>query len=174
MRFSTTTRLLRAFIGTMTYFSALKRMAVRSSTSRGSSRFTTDLEWETRVVERRKTGVSNFSLISKASLMNSFASWLSAGSSMGILANLRIVAVVLFVLGAVQRRVVGGDDDQGAVGPRIAGCKQGIGRDIDADMLHDHHRPGAGQSSADSDLHGDLFVGRPFRIDPLDILQRPP
>ena len=46
-----------------------------------------DLEWETRVVVRSMTGVSNFSLSSKANRVKSLASWLSLGSSMGILAN---------------------------------------------------------------------------------------
>jgi len=88
MRFSTSTRRARALTGTMTYLRGRWRMSVRSPTFARSSSLTTLLEWDTRVVVRRKTGVSNRSESSKASLMKSFASWLSAGSSMGTLANL--------------------------------------------------------------------------------------
>ena len=87
VRFSTSTRLARAFIGTMTYLRGRWRISVRSAAFTGSSIRTTLLECDTRVVVLRKTGVSNFSESSKASLMKSFASWLSAGSSMGIFAN---------------------------------------------------------------------------------------
>jgi len=74
MRFSTSRRRALALTGTMTYFRGRCLMSVRSSmVAFGSSR-TTLLEWDTRVVVLRKTGVSNFSDRSKASLMKSFAS----------------------------------------------------------------------------------------------------
>jgi len=46
------------------------------------------LEWHTRVVSRRNTGVSNCSLISNATPTISLASWLSEGSMHGMRANL--------------------------------------------------------------------------------------
>ena len=48
---------------------------------------TVPIEWETLVVVRRKTGILNSSLISKASLVNSRHSWGLLGSSIGTLAS---------------------------------------------------------------------------------------
>ena len=45
-------------------------------------------EWQTRVVSRSSTGVSNCSLSSNAATVRSFASWLSLGSRQGTRANL--------------------------------------------------------------------------------------
>ena len=65
-----------------------------------------------RVVSRRMTGVSNCSLMSRATPTRSLASWLSLGSRQGIAGELGVVAVVLLVLRGVHVGIVGGDDDQ--------------------------------------------------------------
>ena len=53
-----------------------------------ASTSTSDCAWETRVVVRSSTGVSNCSLISRPMRIMSTHSWLLDGSSSGTLANL--------------------------------------------------------------------------------------
>lgn len=70
----------------MTVFATSRTKPVGVCSIRSPSA-TMDLEWAMRVVIRSSTGVSKRSLISKAARVKSFASWESAGSSMGILAS---------------------------------------------------------------------------------------
>ncbi len=78
--------LFLAFTGSMTNLSGSLTMPGSTFRSMSSPGVTTPFTWDTRVVVRINTGVSKASLISKARLVNSFASKESAGSSMGIFA----------------------------------------------------------------------------------------
>ena len=86
VRSSTTTWRRFAFTGSITHFAGSGVNPGGNAGPVGSSRRTTPLAWEIRVVVRRKTGVSYFSESSNASRVNSFASKESDGSSMGIFA----------------------------------------------------------------------------------------
>ncbi len=77
-----------------------------------------------------------------------------------------IMAAVLLVLRAVHARIIGNHDHQAAVDTGVGRREQGVGSDIDTDMLHAGHRPAAGDAGADSDFQADLFIRRPFGCDP--------
>ncbi|MPM94064.1 hypothetical protein SDC9_141207 [bioreactor metagenome] len=62
------------------------RSSLRWFSSR-SHNSTTLLQWDTRMTLRNRTGVSNFTESRKASFIKSLASWLSAGSRVGIFAK---------------------------------------------------------------------------------------
>jgi len=76
----------------------------------------------------------------------------------------RVMPVVLFVLARRHAGIIGRDEHQAAGDAGIGGGKQGVGGDIDADMLHRHQRPAAGEGDADADFERDLFVWRPLRL----------
>jgi len=46
--------------------------------------------------------------------------------------------------------------------PGIGRGEQRIGGNIEADVFHGRHRPGAGKSRTDGDFQGDFFIGRPL------------
>ena len=79
-------------------------------------------------------------------------------------AELRVVAVVLLVLGAVGRRVVGGQDEHAARHPGVGQGHHGVSSHIQTDVLHEHERPEAGGRRGCGHLHGDLLVRGEFEI----------
>ncbi len=88
MRFSTVLRISLAHSGTGTKRAGFFSSAMVRGLVCRSLNLTMLREWLTRVVVRKITGVLNCSESSMPSFTKSRASWLSAGSRMGILANL--------------------------------------------------------------------------------------
>ena len=91
-RSSTTRCLFLAIAGIITRF-AISRSYVLSGTSMRSHNSTIPCECASLVVVLSITGVSYFSLISKASFIKSLASWESEGSSTGTWAALATILV---------------------------------------------------------------------------------
>ncbi len=91
-RASTATWRLIALPGIMTYFAMSFSYGMSGLSSRPRSS-TGPREWERRVVLRRITGVSYASLSAYAYFTKSLASWLSEGSSTGIMAALATMRV---------------------------------------------------------------------------------
>ena len=58
--------------------------------------------------------------------------------------------------------IVGRKHNEAAVCPCYCGIHKRIGGNVEADVFHGRHGPGAGKSRADDDLKGDLFIGRPL------------
>ncbi len=81
------------------------------------------------------------------------------------LGELGVVAAVLLVLRRVHPGVVGDHQHQPAAHAGVGQGEERVGGHVDADMLHGHHRAGAGEAGADSDLEGDLLVWRPGGVD---------
>jgi hypothetical protein len=81
------------------------------------SRVTRLLEWQTRVVVRYSTGMSNCSEIVEGRLHEVLALLAVGGLHHGYLGGLGVIAVVLLVLGGVHAGIVGGDDDKAAATP---------------------------------------------------------
>ena len=77
----------------------------------------------------------------------------------------RVVPVVLLVLGAEHAGIIGGDDHQAATHSDIGSGDQGIGGDVQANVLHRDQRPGAGQGGAERYLKCHLLIWRPFSLD---------
>ena len=59
-------------------------------------------------------------------------------------------------------RIVCHDDHQPRVDACIGRCKQRIGCDVQADVLHAAHRPRTRYRRSNCHLHGNLFIRRPF------------
>ena len=76
-----------------------------------------------------------------------------------------VVPGILFVLGGVHTRIVGHGTDHAATNPDVRGGVEGVGGDVEADMLHRAEAAGAAGGRAEGHLKGHLFVGRPFRVD---------
>ena len=85
------------------------------------------------------------------------------GLEAGDLGELGIEAAVLLVLGAVHAGVVGGDDDQPAVGPGEGRVHERVGGDVETDVLHRDQGPLAGEGDAQGLLVGHFLVDRPGR-----------
>ena len=88
-----------------------------------------------------------------------------AGLQAGNTGELGEGAVVLLVLAGVHRGVVGGDDHQARLDAGHRRVHEGVGRDVQADVLHGRQGALARVGRADRHVHGDLFVGRPFGVD---------
>ena len=73
--------------------------------------------------------------------------------------------VVLLVLRAVHSRVVGGDDHEAGAGARIRGRHEGVGGDVQADVLHRRERARAADGRPERDVERDLLVACPFDVD---------
>ena len=103
---------------------------------------------DSRVVARTITGVSKVSDRSKASLVKSSASCASLGSRIGTLGERAVNARVLLVLRAVNAGIVADGEHQPAVHADIGLRHEGVGGDIEADMLHGGERAARRQSEA--------------------------
>ena len=86
------------------------------------------------------------------------------GFQHGHLGELRIVAVVLFVLTGRHSGVVSGDQDHAAGHTGVSEGKKRVRRHIHAHMLHGHDTSCAGKGSTCAHFQSDFFVGSPFRI----------
>ena len=86
------------------------------------------------------------------------------------LGSLGIVAVVLLVLGGVHTRVVGGDDDHAAADAVVGSGEDGVGGDVDADVLHGAKAADAGDACAVGDFRCDLFVRGPLAVQGILVL----
>ena len=75
-----------------------------------------------------------------------------------------IVAGILLVLGRVHPRVVRHADEKSAAHAGVGQRKQRVGRDVQTDVLHAAEAAVSGEACAEGRFHGDLFVGRPFRV----------
>ncbi len=82
----------------------------------------------------------------------------------GHLGKFGIVATVLFVLRRMHARIIGDHQHQTGVDAGVGQSQQGIGGDIDADMLHGGQGTTAGNGSTNSRFEGDFFVGGPFAV----------
>jgi len=85
----------------------------------------------------------------------------------GDLRELRVVAVVLLVLRAVKRRVIGRDDHERPVRPGVAHREERVRSHIDAHVLHHRHGTCPCKGGPDGHLEPDFFIGRPLGIDAL-------
>ena len=74
-------------------------------------------------------------------------------------------AAVLFILAGMHIGIVRRHDHQPRVHARIGSGIQGIGRHIDAHMLHAAHGARARHGRAEGRFHSHLFVGGPFAVD---------
>ena len=147
----------------MTFFDGFSRKPRAAARARSPS--ATGLRvCDSRVVPRTMTGVSNCSEISNASRVKSSASWASLGSSTGTVASCAVDARVLLVLRAVNAGIVAHGEHQPAVHADVGLRHEGVGGDVEADMLHGGERALAGERSADRHVERDLFVGRPLRV----------
>ena len=88
------------------------------------------------------------------------------------LRELGVVAVVLLVLRAVHRRVVGGHDHEAAGHVDHRRREERVGGDVETHVLHRGERAGAGQRGAGRGLDGHLLVGRPLGVDVVVLGQR--
>ena len=68
----------------------------------------------------------------------------------------------------MDARIVAHREHQPAVDADIGQRHEGVGGDVEADMLHRRKRAAAGEGRADRDVERDLFVGRPLRVQVLD------
>ena len=82
----------------------------------------------------------------------------------GDLGGLGVIAVVLLVLGGVHAGVVGGDDDKAAADAVVGSGENGVGRHVDAHMLHGAKAADTGNAGAVGNLCGHLFVGSPLAV----------
>ncbi len=76
-----------------------------------------------------------------------------------------IVAVVLFILGGMHAGIVSGDNDKTLADTVVGRRKDGVGRHVQADMLHGSDRAHAGDGGSVGNLCGHLFIGCPFMVD---------
>lgn len=74
----------------------------------------------------------------------------------------RVAAIVLFVLAGGHARIICGNDHQPAHHTGVGRGEQWIGGDVQADVFHRGHGPGAGECRPQGDLQRDLFIGRPL------------
>lgn len=74
-------------------------------------------------------------------------------------------AAVLFILAGMHIGIVRRHDHHPRVHARIGRGIQGIGRHIDAHMLHAAHGARARHGRAEGRFHSHLFVGGPFAVD---------
>jgi len=74
-------------------------------------------------------------------------------------------AAVLLRLGAVRAGIVGGNQDEAARHAQIGRPRKGIGRHVEAHLLHGDGRSAAGHAVGQRRLAGHLFIDRPFRMD---------
>ena len=72
---------------------------------------------------------------------------------------------VLLILGGVHARIVRYGDHHSPVDAGVGSRIQRIRRHIQPHMLHAAEASGTGNGCAQGNLHGNLFIGRPFRID---------
>ena len=72
--------------------------------------------------------------------------------------------IILFVLGAVHARIVGGKQNKTAFDSGESHRHQGIHCNVDPDMFHAGHGSSTADGGADGDLHGNFFVGRPLSV----------
>ena len=79
----------------------------------------------------------------------------------GDLGELDVVAAVLLVLRAVHAGVVGADDEEAAVGPGDGRVHEGVGGDVEADMLEGDEGPLPGERGAEGLFVCGLLVHRP-------------
>ena len=83
----------------------------------------------------------------------------------GELGGFRIVAGILLVLRGMHARVVRNADDHARIHARIGDGEEGVGGDVESDVLHAAKAPLPCHRGAERRFHGDLFVGRPFAVD---------
>ncbi len=76
-----------------------------------------------------------------------------------------VVAAVLLVLRGVHLRIVGRHQHQPAPHPGVGEGEEGIGGNVDADVLHASQGAGAAERGADGNFEGDLLVRRPGGVD---------
>ena len=76
----------------------------------------------------------------------------------------REVPGVLLVLRRVLARVVGHADDHAALASHVGKRHEGVGGDVEADVLHRDDRARARVGGAGRGLEGNLFVGCPFEV----------
>jgi hypothetical protein len=60
--------------------------------------------------------------------------------------------------------VVGDGNNHAGVDPCVGNCKQRVGGDIQANVLHSAEAPFSAECGAKGYLHSHFFVGRPFRV----------
>ena len=82
------------------------------------------------------------------------------------------VAVVLLVLRGMHAGVVGGEHDEAGVDAGQGERHEGVGRDVQPDVLHGHEGARAGQRGADAGLEGDLLVDAPLDDRPAEAGER--
>ena len=73
-----------------------------------------------------------------------------------------VAAIVLLVLTGSHARIVGRDDHQRAGHAAIGGRKEGVGRDVQAHVLHRHQRGRPAKGRTQADFQGHFFVRRPL------------
>ncbi len=74
----------------------------------------------------------------------------------------RVVAIVLFVLGAVHPGIVGRDHHEAALDADVGCGHQGIGGHVQSHVLHGHQCAATGEGSSYAHLQGYLLVHRPL------------
>jgi hypothetical protein len=72
------------------------------------------------------------------------------------------MTVILFVLGTVELRIVGSDEDEPAIHTGVGEGHEGICSHIDSHMLHRCQRPCSCQGGSDDNLQGYLLIGGPL------------
>ena len=76
-----------------------------------------------------------------------------------------VIAVVLFILGAVTTGIIRGNEYKAAVHTGIAHCKNGVRRHIHTHVLKGAEGPRAADGSTGGNLKGNLLVAGPLGID---------
>jgi hypothetical protein len=76
-----------------------------------------------------------------------------------------VEAVVLFVLGRVQARVISGYDDESAERADVGGREERVGGHVQADVLHRCESASPGYRGAERDFERHLLIGGPLGVD---------
>ena len=74
------------------------------------------------------------------------------------------MARILLVLRRVHGGIVGNADHHSGIDAGIGKRKERVRRHIQANVFHSTSTANAAERGAESNLHGNLFVGRPFAV----------